>query len=334
MNMPELLAELRQENIRVWMDGERLRCRIPNGVLTPRMHARLRECKDELREFLRSAEKLAQTPRSIVPLQPLGSRPPVFAVAGHNGDVFCYRLFARELGPEQPFYGLQPPGLDGKSKPLARIEDLAAYFAAHIRDFRPGQPCLIAGFCAGGTVALELARQLPALGQPVHLLALFGCPFPTSYRWLARARQAVRTQFNRVVARLGRTLAGASAGPAAHTTPPARATRTSNPSQLVQESDLVVQLRIKVQRATLAAARRYRPGPFAGRISQFLPSRDWLHSGFAPLRWRALGQSAEEHFGPDGCTSAQMLREPYAHFFAQLFRQCCQRLVEHPRSKL
>src|SRR2546427_7475953 len=33
--------------------------------------------------------------------------------------------------------GLQPPGLDGRSEPLTRVEDLAAYFAAQIRTFHP-----------------------------------------------------------------------------------------------------------------------------------------------------------------------------------------------------
>jgi thioesterase domain-containing protein len=97
-----------------------------------------------------------------VPLQANGPRVPVFGVAGHNGDVFCYRILAQCLGEEQPFYGLQPPGLDGEGEPLERVQDLAAYFARQILAFRPAGPCTLAGFCAGGTVAFELAQQLAA----------------------------------------------------------------------------------------------------------------------------------------------------------------------------
>ena len=64
-----------------------------------------------------------------MPLQAQGRGAPVFGVPGHNGDVFCYRALARELGDEHPFFGLQPPGVDGQRAPLTRVEDIAAYFA-------------------------------------------------------------------------------------------------------------------------------------------------------------------------------------------------------------
>jgi surfactin synthase thioesterase subunit len=63
----------------------------------------------------------------------------------------------QHLGEDQPFFGLQPPGVDGHGEPLASVEELAAYFAAQIRAFRPNSPCIIAGYCGGGTIAFELA---------------------------------------------------------------------------------------------------------------------------------------------------------------------------------
>jgi NAD(P)-dependent dehydrogenase (short-subunit alcohol dehydrogenase family)/acyl carrier protein len=109
-------------------------------TLTPELRDQLQQRKGELVEFLRSAKTIAQQQGAIVPLQPRGSRTPIFGVGGHNGDVFCYRALAQHLGDDQPLYGLQPPGLDGDSAPLERIEDLAAYFAAQIRAFRGGRP--------------------------------------------------------------------------------------------------------------------------------------------------------------------------------------------------
>ena len=111
---------------------------------------------------LRKAEGIARQPDGIVPLQPRGTRIPVYAVGGHNGDVFAFRDLARHLGEDQPFFGLQPPGLDGRSEPLARVEDIAACLAAQIRAFQPSGPCVIAGYCAGGSVAFELARPARA----------------------------------------------------------------------------------------------------------------------------------------------------------------------------
>lgn len=82
--------------------------------------------------------------------------------------------------------------------------------------------------------------------------------------------------------------------------------------------------REEVGQATLAALRRYVPRDFDGRLSVFFPSKESLR--FGPLsQWRSVAQSTDEYFGPDGCTGDNMLREPYASAFAELFRQCCER---------
>jgi hypothetical protein len=88
----------------------------------------------------------------------------------------------------------------------------------------------------------------------------------------------------------------------------------------------VLVLRAGVERATIAAARRYTPGHFAGRVGLFLPCRAWARLGIGPLRWRSVARDTEEYFGPDGCTSDNMLREPYAATFAEFLRQCCARV--------
>ena len=86
-------------------------------------------------------------------------------------------------------------------------------------------------------------------------------------------------------------------------------------------ADPVLVLRAKVERATIAAARSYTPGHFAGRVGLFLPSREWVRFGHAALGWRSVAHRTEEYVGPDGCDGDNMLRE-YAPRFAELFR-CC-----------
>ena len=49
---------------------------------------------------------------SLVPIQPHGTRPPLFCVHAAGGNVLFYRDLAKRLGQEQPVYGLQTPGLD------------------------------------------------------------------------------------------------------------------------------------------------------------------------------------------------------------------------------
>jgi thioesterase domain-containing protein len=324
--VPALLAELRSRDIQVWADGDRLRCNAPADVLTPELRDRLQQYKKDILEFLCSAKTLAQQQRAIVPLQPRGARIPVFAVAGHNGDVFCYRALVQQLGDDQPFYGLQPPGLDGSREPLARIEDLAGYFAAQIRAFQPSGPCIIAGFCAGGTIAFELARQLLEEGTAVSFLALFGAAYPTTYRLVPQLRQRLGRQVGRAV-KHARALAFTPPGERrAYIAEISRQRNEQRASERLAARDPVLVLRAWVEGSTLAAARRYTPGHFAGRVSLFLPSREWLRSGNEPLRWRSVARESEEYFGPDGCDSDQMLREPNVPAIAELFRRCREKI--------
>ena len=185
MTVPAFLEELRSRNIRVWAEGDQLRCTAPAGVLTPALRDRLRREKSAIVQFLRAADALTRQDRAIVPLHDGGGRVPIFAVPGHNGNVFSFRFLAQALGEDQPFFGLQPPGVDGECQPLTRVEELAAFFVPRILAFRPA-PYVIAGHCSGGTIAFELARQLVQQGATVEMLALFGSPYPA---WFGRVPQ-------------------------------------------------------------------------------------------------------------------------------------------------
>jgi thioesterase domain-containing protein len=316
-----LLAKLRDRDIRISVDGDRLRCSALPGRLTPELREELRRHKKEIVEFLRSAGSLAQQQRAIVPLQPHGARPPVFAFGGHNGDVFCFRALAQHLGPDQPFFGLQPPGLDGHAEPLRRVEALAEYFAAEIRAFRPKGPYGIAGYCAGGTIAFELARQLLRQGMALSVVALFGAPYPTCYRRLPRLRKRLAEELERLLRR-ARAVVSRRRGERRWGVAEKRGGAAAQPEERPAAPDPVLAQRARVERATFAALRRYAPGYFANCLTLFVPCSDWVRTRDEPLRWRSLAQSTEEFFGPHGCTGDLMLREPYAATFANLFRQC------------
>ena len=109
----------------------------------------------------------------LVAIQPRGSRPPFFCVHGAGGNVLMYRDLSRRLGPDQPFYGLQSQGLDGKQPILASIEEMASSYLSEIQRVQPHGPYYLGGYCMGGAIALEIAQQLIARGEQVALLALF-----------------------------------------------------------------------------------------------------------------------------------------------------------------
>lgn len=323
MNAAALVSELRRRDIRVWAAGGKLRCSAPPGALTPALREQLRQHKNEILEFLASVETLAGQQQAIVPLQRHGTRAPVFAVPGHNGDVFCYRALSQALGEDQPFFGLQPPGLDGEKQPLTRVEDLAAYFAAQIRAFQPQPPYVIAGYCAGGTVAFELAQQLQQAGAPIRFLALFGSPYPAYFRWPTQLWQGFAQQLQRIGTHARALKSQPAEGRRRYVADELRRRWARHTAEQARAHDPVLMLRAKVERATLIAVRRYVPGRFPGDLHLFVPGRRWQRSGVAALRWRALAQRFEAHFGPDDSEGYDMLREPYAAAFAKLFRFGC-----------
>jgi thioesterase domain-containing protein/acyl carrier protein len=108
----------------------------------------------------------------LVPIQPAGSKPPFFCIHPIFGTVFPYYQLAYCLGFDQPFYGLQPLGLDGQQPPFTRIEDMAAHYIEALRKVQPSGPYYLGGWSFGGLVAFEMAQQLLSSGHQVALLAI------------------------------------------------------------------------------------------------------------------------------------------------------------------
>jgi thioesterase domain-containing protein len=319
VNVTAFLAQLRRLDIALVADGDRLQCDAPAGVLTGALRDQIRHRKQEIVEFLRAADAIGRRPKAIVPLQAHGHRDPIFAIGGHNGDVFCYRALAQHLGAEQPFFGLQPPGLDDASEPLARVEDLAAYFAAQIRTFKPDAQCVIAGFCAGGTIAFELARQLLQQGTKVQHLMLVAGPSPGWYRFLPQLRNTLACQLARVGKHAGAL--AAAPGPSDYITGALRRWQQQRRDSRSHAADPVVARHTRVGDITLEAVRRYAPLFFDGRVCLIVPNRKWLCGRDALLarQWEPFARSVEHHHGSDDCTGDRILLEPYVRTTAELF---------------
>jgi thioesterase domain-containing protein len=331
MNVAELLSELRKLDAHIVLDGDRLRLNAPAGVLTEQHRHQLQSRKQEIVDFLRAAQQLASQQRALIPLVADGSGIPIFAVAGHNGDVFCYRSIAGHLGSDQPFYGLQPPGYDEGTQPMRSVGRLAEYFAGQIRAFLTHGPLTVAGFCAGGTVAFELARQLKEDGAEVRNLVLFGAPYATSYRRLPQlvATTAYLAQRSIVHAR-----ALMSSGDRAHyLSERLKVFRHEAPPDAPPEApsapleDPVLVRRGAVEVATMDAVRDYTPQFFDGHLDLMLPCAAWKSSFDAPLRWQAHVRSSAEFVGPDDCNGDVMLLPEHAARFAAFVREAQQQAL-------
>jgi amino acid adenylation domain-containing protein len=126
---------------------------------------------------------------ALVPIQPRGSKPPFFCVHAHGGEVLIFKDLVKQLGPDQPFYGLQALWLNGEQARPSGVEEMAASYLREIRTLQPKGPYLLGGYCYGGKVAFEMAQQLKAEGQEVALLAMldaYAPGYPQRLPWVRR----------------------------------------------------------------------------------------------------------------------------------------------------
>jgi amino acid adenylation domain-containing protein len=118
--------------------------------------------------ILAQREASPAAPASVVPLQPDGSRPPLFLVHAGDRDVLGYVSLARHLGADQPAFGVRDVG-ESLARPLAQI---AREHVAAVRAVRPRGPYALLGWSFGGMVAFEMAVQLQAAGEDVSFVGL------------------------------------------------------------------------------------------------------------------------------------------------------------------
>jgi amino acid adenylation domain-containing protein len=280
----------------------------------------------------RQAELLEQreqnTPwRALVPIQPAGSHPPLFAIPGLGGIVVAFNDLARLLGPDQPFYALQPRGLDGKLPPFVSIEEMAEHYLTEVRALQPSGPYFLMGVCMGGVVAFEMAQRLRAMGEKVAFLALLDVrpPHPAG-RWLPMVRRRVsgavvrmiasrlaahgrallrrpsRRQWREIAATIRRVMTDASSGD------PLRGSRGELYHQIVTATNS-------------AAMGRYAPRPYAGSLVLVLAAdRKYTRGKDRRMVWRRLAAGGIDICVVPGADSGLTLVEPNVRTLAEQFR--------------
>lgn len=163
----------------------------------------------------RSADGITDT---LVALQPLGDRDPVFCLCG----VSLYARLAEALPTDRPVYGVFADselgflgaGIGGGPS----VEELAARYLELIRARQPQGPVHLVGFSLGSAIAHELAHRLSAEGQPVGAIILLDGDVPGHAR--RRISFRLRRLWKAVGRRLKRQPAEAASGPTAPVKPP------------------------------------------------------------------------------------------------------------------
>ena len=125
------------------------------------------------------------TPRRIAeflsrkPNQPTDGvrRPPIFIVHGRLGYTLPKPEFRQAFAKGQELFVFELPGIRGGLS-FDRTEDIAAAYVAKLVEHYPKGPVLIASFCVGALIALEMASQLAARDRPVAQLILLDPSLP------------------------------------------------------------------------------------------------------------------------------------------------------------
>jgi acyl transferase domain-containing protein/thioesterase domain-containing protein len=128
---------------------------------------------EAIRKAEQPREEVARSWTALVPIQPHGTRVPLFCVHAIGGDVLFYEQLAKALGTEQPFYAFKSPLIARAEIGETTIEELAATYIDEMRAFYPQGPYLIGGASFGGLIAFEMGKQLYAAGVEPALVVLF-----------------------------------------------------------------------------------------------------------------------------------------------------------------
>jgi thioesterase domain-containing protein/aryl carrier-like protein len=287
---------------------------------------------EQMARILRG-EASASLASPIIALQPRGSRPPFFCVHPGAGDVLCYSRLAFGLGANQPFLGIQDPGMGD-----ARIEDIARRYVSEIVAYQPDGPYYVGGWSFGGVVAFEMAQQLARDGRDVAFLAVLDSGVPGAHGDGDVADDVLL----RIIARELSVLFGTNANAQMPEFAPAGA---PDPTSFILEAlknvgDLpaetgaaLIGRMLSLFRARIVAVRNYSPEVYPGQVTVFkaserspyeMPTVTDGSGGELVDRsggWSALSGEPIDIQGIPG-DHASMLVEPHVGILAEKLRGC------------
>ena len=132
-------------------------------------------------------------PSVIVPIRPKGRSAPIFIVQSY----LLYSAMLEIVEPDRPIYGVREMGDEREPQ---SVDDRARKYASEILNIYSSGPLYLAGWCAAGTLTVEIARQLREAGHTVGLVALFdaerpGHTPPTGIKFFL-SRMALKIKFH------------------------------------------------------------------------------------------------------------------------------------------
>jgi amino acid adenylation domain-containing protein len=142
----------------------------------------------------------------LVPVQPNGTRTPLFFVAGYQNPDDTLLVLSRlipNLGMDQPVFGFRPRWIEGGGDDYATVDEMIGEFLSELRAVQPKGPYLLGGHCVGGIAALELAQLLIREGEEVRMMVFLDTERPSRMRIFLTDLHFMRQKASHIVKVIG-----------------------------------------------------------------------------------------------------------------------------------
>lgn len=227
-------------------------------------------------------------------------RSPLVLIHPTPGDVLGYANLITELPSDIPCLGVVSRSLHLPHQPHYTIEEMAKSYIEELRPHLEGKRWILGGWCYGGVVAYEMARQLVENGEPAPLLLVIEgwaeSPASSLRRWrlrLAKLEAFLRAGSSRRKAWLRGRLRKVAAEPVE---PGHESGDISN--------------RSAAWTTNTQAIDRYEPLPYEGKMELFLTVAE--DSAKLPIKkggWHVLGTKVGVNYHTG--THDRVLRPPF-----------------------
>ena len=131
----------------------------------------------------------------ITVLQEKGDAPTLVLLPAAAGTPDIYRDLVSAIGPTRRVIGMLARGFHNPEACHPSVESAAAAYIDSLLEEDPTASFMLAGYGFGGTVAMEMVRQLVAAGRPAPELLIFGATAPAtevSAGWLSTMKNAFK----------------------------------------------------------------------------------------------------------------------------------------------
>jgi thioesterase domain-containing protein/acyl carrier protein len=270
---------------------------------------------------------------SLVPVQPRGTKPPLFFVHAGGGNVVSYRRLAQYLGEDQPVWGLQARGLHSQRRPFDRVEDMADYYLEAVRSQQKEGPYYLGGHSFGGVVAFAMAQKLVSQHQQVGGLLILDMPGPEAkarlwnslrWHWICLSQLAWKDKVQYVSSRIGYRLRSVTKLP--------KPLRLAAAGLLKRKEGLAkASFRLRMLEATMKALKGYKFTTFPGRLTLFRAryGAPRIHSDPYGGWERFAARGVDVHEIPGD--HMETLEEPVVRILAEKVKTCLSKAHEQCR---